>query len=693
MATIKTAIQLYDSASPALRSMTNALNVVINTFESMQGACNRGVDVSSLQVAREELARVNTTIDSVEKNIQQAKEKQDSFNGSMKEGAGFAKMLKSAFIAIGGAMAIGEMFKMSDELTQTKARLDMMNDGLQTTEQLQNMIFQSAQRARGAYQSSADAVSKMGIMAGDAFKSNAELVAFVEQLNKQFAIAGTSQEGISSAMLQLTQAMGSGVLRGEELNSVFEQAPTIIQAIAGYLNVPIGKIREMAGEGQLTAEVVKNALLATAEETNARFESMPMTMGQSMQAMKNQALMQFQPVLQKINELINNEKFNVFTNNALSAIANIANLSIIVFEKLIAIADFVAENWSYIEPIIWGVVSAMLIYNAVSLLTNGILATQTIIEGVRRASLALSTGATFTATVAQEGLNSALLACPITWIVLGIIAIITVIILLCNWIAKSTGVAESWFGVLMGGMATAGAFIVNVIVGLINAMMELLMYMLTPWLDTIEFIVNAFSGGFDGIGGMFKSLLGNMINGLLQFAKIATPIIDAIFGTSLTDKISGLQTEIRGWGKTENAFSINRNITGLERIEYSTAFEKGAEWGDSVSKKISGIFSKEDIGFDQYDTSNLLEGIYTTTGSTATDTAKIADSMGELEDSLEYMRDIAEREVINRFTTAEIKVEQTNNNNINSMLDLDEIMEKWNNDFMEVLETSSEGVH
>lgn len=314
MATIRTSIQLYDAMSPALRSMNKALNVVLNSFEAMQSASSSPVDSSEIQEARNELARVETQLDSVEQNIRQSNEQQRQFNDTIKNGSNAASDLKSKFMGIvsviGGMMGLKKVFDLSDELTQTTARLNMMNDGLQTTEELQNMIFASAQRSRGAYQATADAVSKMGIMAGDAFSSNAELVAFVEQLNKQFTIAGTSQEGISAAMLQLTQAMGSGVLRGEELNSVFEQAPTIIQAIADYLDVPIGQIRAMAQEGQLSADVVKNAMLSAADETNAKFESMPKTIGQVWQSIKNQALMEFQPILQKINEVVNTDKFN-----------------------------------------------------------------------------------------------------------------------------------------------------------------------------------------------------------------------------------------------------------------------------------------------------------------------------------------------------------------------------------------------
>ena len=211
----------------------------------------------------------------------------DNFNNRQRQSEEGARKVASAWglvkKAIGSALAaisVQKVIELADSMTSTRARLDIMNDGLQTTDELQSMIMKSANRSRAAYQTTADAVSKMGIMAKDAFSNNDELIKFTELINKQFTIAGTSAAGIDAAMLQLTQAMSSGVLRGEELNSVFEQAPTIIQTIADYLDVPIGKIRDMAADGQITSTIVKNAMLASADEINAKFEAMPMTFAQ-----------------------------------------------------------------------------------------------------------------------------------------------------------------------------------------------------------------------------------------------------------------------------------------------------------------------------------------------------------------------------------------------------------------------------
>ena len=705
MATIRTAVQLYDGVSSPLKAMGKALDACISSFEAMQTASNSSVDTSKIIEARAELTKANGMIETIEKNIESASDRHKQFNDTIRNGSNAASDLKSKFMGIvgviGGMMGLKKVFDLSDELTQTTARLNMMNDGLQTTEELQNMIFASAQRSRGAYQATADAVSKMGIMAGDAFNSNAELVAFVEQLNKQFTIAGTSQEGISAAMLQLTQAMGSGVLRGEELNSVFEQAPTIIQAIADYLDVPIGQIRAMAQEGQLSADVVKNAMLSVADETNAKFESMPKTIGQVWQSIKNQALMEFQPILQKINEIVNTDKFNNLVDGAIGAITTLASLATAAFTALASVAGFVYDNWSWIEPIIWAVIAAFIAYNAVSLITNGILAAQALAQGVKAAADTMQAGTTFAATVAQHGLNAALLACPLTWIILLIIAVIAAIIGVCQWIAKATGVANSWFGVMTGGINVVIQFFKN----------------LGLWVANIALgIWEAIGACCSNIGTAFHNTIANVQGWFYGLLSTALTVVEGI--CAALNKLPFVEFDYSGisakadeyaaksaeaYGSTEeyksigDAFSKGFNtFDAFESGWASDAFNAGAAWGDGITDKVSGFFSGgegSDGTLDAFNNATTLDGIYQNTGDTAGSTAAMADSMNAMEDSVEYMKDIAEREAINRFTTAEITIEQTNHNNISSDMDIDGVMEKWNTDFTEILETAAEGVH
>lgn len=211
--------------------------------------------------------------------------------------------LAGAFL---GMQSIQWLVGTSDQLTQINARLQLMTGSAEAAAEANEQIYQAAMRARGAYTDMADLVSQLGTLAGNAFTDTGEIVAFAEQLQKQMALSGTSTQAAQAAMLQLTQGLSSGTLRGEELNSVLEQTPMIAQTIADYLGMTTGEMRELASEGGLTAEVVKNAVLGAAEETNAAFEQMPMTWGQVWNTMKNMAIQALEPVLGAINWVANN---------------------------------------------------------------------------------------------------------------------------------------------------------------------------------------------------------------------------------------------------------------------------------------------------------------------------------------------------------------------------------------------------
>ena len=366
--------------------ITSRMNTMINASERL----NRSLDVTD---------RLTDTIDPgapFEQSaapIAAAGRQVDDFNERQRRAENGANKVKSIWSGMGGiirgalaAFSAKKIIDLADSMTTTRARLDLMNDGLQTTSKLQDMIMASANRSRASYQATADAVSKMGIMAKDAFNSNGELIAFSELINKQFTIAGTSAAGIDAAMLQLTQAMSSGVLRGEELNSVFEQAPTIIQTIADYLGVPIGKIREMAAEGQITSTIVKNAMLASADEINAKFASMPMTFSQVWTIAKNIALEAFTPVLTMIGQG----------------------------------AQWIYDNWSTIAPIFWGLAAAVLGYAV---------------------ALGIQTVATWIATGAAQAFFTTLLTNPLFWIALAIGVVVAAIY---KWVQSVGGLKIAW---------------------------------------------------------------------------------------------------------------------------------------------------------------------------------------------------------------------------------------------------------
>ena len=396
-----------DTANAELEQLRGQLDQAVQEQQNL----NRAVDNMDVQAANEAYLRLSQTIGNTERYIRDNVDEQGRFNREIEEGTNetneLMQTIKGAVAAYATIQTLSAALNLSDQLTSTTARLNLMNDGLQTTQDLQNMIYLSAERARGSYQATADAVSKLGLMAGDAFSSSEEIIAFMEQVNKQFTIAGTEAAGIDAAMLQLTQAMGSGVLRGEEYNSILEQAPNIIQAIADYMEVPKGQLKDMAAEGQITAEIVKAAMFAAADDTNAKFESMPKTFSQIWTSFQNTALMAFQPVLQRMNEIANSEAFQGFVNNAIEALSMVAGIALEIFDLMIGIAQVTGDNWSWLGPIVYGVAAALAayvavltIYNTVQAISNGIKAAAAIQANIHAAAEMMETGATFAATAA-----------------------------------------------------------------------------------------------------------------------------------------------------------------------------------------------------------------------------------------------------------------------------------------------------
>ena len=453
MATIRTAIQIQDRMSPAFKSMNTVMNIVLNTFEKIQKTSSNAVDTASIQTARTELSRANVILDQAEQEILDANNAQKQFNNNMRSGVnsadGLLNKVKQIALTVGGIAGIKKVLDLSDEMATTTARLNLIVDDKGSVKELENKIFASAMRSRASYQDTADMVSKLGSQAKGAFKNNDELIAFAEQLNKNFVLAGTNQQGIASAQLQLTQALASGVLRGEELNAVFENATPVIQKIADYLEVDIGKIRGMAAEGKLSAQVVKNALLASADETNAAFEKMPMTWAQIWTKMKNIALKAFQPVLNKINQLASNPQVQ-------EAFESFINVISIASQAVLGLIDGMIWLYNILEPfapVILGIVGAYIAFNLISGITSGILGILAIAHRIAGAAEMLHAGETMAATAAQWGLNSALLACPITWIVILIIALIVALTYL--WFTNDKvayGMLYAWDALRLGAM-------------------------------------------------------------------------------------------------------------------------------------------------------------------------------------------------------------------------------------------------
>ena len=690
--------------------MQKAMGIVLNSFESMQRASSNAVDVSAIQEAREELARAETAFDSIEQNIRDANDQQQRFNRSIRDGSsaadGLWQKMKGIAATVGGMIGLKQALGTSDQLTQTNARLNnaliKFDDG-GSIEELEAKVMASAQRSRAYYMDTAAAVAKLGINARDAFTNMDEVIAFSELVNKSFVIGGAGAQEQSAATLQLTQAMASGVLRGEELNSIFENAPGIIQSIAKYLDVPIGQIRTMASEGQITAEIVKNAMFEAAGDIERNFSNMPKTWGQIWTGMKNKTLSIFAPILTKINELANSELVAKLTDGIVNGLAAIATVANMILDLMINVASVVVDNWSWLSPIILGVAAALGVYYGRLLLVKGaelasaaVSGAVAVAKGIMAAATMLVTGATWAQVTAQYGLNAAMYACPLVWIIILIISLVALFYAAVAAVNKFAGTSVSATGIICGAFMAALAFIGNIFIALWNVAAEVFVLIYNLVATVANFIGNVFNDPVEAVCRLFFDLADTVL-GVLQALASA---IDAIFGSNLAGAVQGWRDSLGGWvdetfGKgTEVMAKMSADDLKLDRFEYGAAFDLGYNFGEGIDSKVSGLFDGSAMdSMGAFDIGNTLDGIYGNTGDTAGNTAAMSDALDITEEDLSYLRDIAEREAINRFTTAEIHVEQHNENHISKDADLDGIMDAWANDFAEKLDVSEEGVH
>ena len=708
-----------DNANAELEQLRMQLNQAIQEQNSLNQAM-QNMDVSATNDA---YLRLSQTVGNTERYIRDNVDEQGRFNQEISAGTQQANELtntiKRAVAAYVSIQSVGKALNISDELVQTTSRLNMMNDGIQTTSELVNMVYAAAQDARGSFGQMADVVARFGNNANDAFGSSEEVVAFADLIQKQMTIAGASTQEAANAELQLSQALGSGVLRGDELNSIFEQAPNLIQNIADYLDVPIGKIREMAADGELSADVVKAAIFSAADDINSKFNEMPMTWGQIWQSMQNTALIAFQPVLQRLNDLANSEAFQTFIQGAIEAMATLANILLNVFEVAASVGTFIGDNWSIIAPIIYGVIAALGAYLAIMGIVNAITAISAAIDATKAAADALAAGQTFLWTVQQYGLNAALAACPITWIIMLILALIVVIFAVCNAIAKMTGIANSGFGVITGGINVViqffknlGLTVANIALGIGSAIAALASNMMT-----------AFHNAICSVQSWFYNLLSTACSVIESIAAALNklPFVEFDYSgiSSAADDYAAKASEAAGNKEEYKSIgdAFNEGMSTFDTFQdgwASDAFNAGAAWGDGIADKVSNfslsdVFGKTDIpnvgdytsGFDDVianagtvDAGADVGDIEDNTGSIADDTGDISDALDITQEDLKYLRDIAEQEAINRYTTAEIKVDMSGmQNNINTDDDIDGFVNKLTESVNEAVDSMTEGVH
>ena len=534
------------------------------------------------------------------------------------------------------ARGVGSVLNYSDELTLTKARIDLINDGQRTTAELQEDIYRAAQRSRGSYQDMAKSVAKLGMLAGDAFKNNDEMVAFTELMNKSFTVSGASESEKSAAMYQLTQAMSSGMLQGDELRSIRENAPMFYQAIAEYTGKSTAELKEMGANGEITADIMKNALFSAGDDIEAKMEQMPKTFGNAMTSIQNSASYYLQPVADRISEMLNSDTFQNAVNVILQIIQSLANGAIWVFDAIENAIQFFKDNMWITIPVVTAlavVLTGLLVPALASMIGKVLLSIATwaiahwqlllvaavigiVVGAITTMNPVLLTLAGIIGIlvlayaawqVAQWATNTAMYACPIVWIIVLVIALVAAIYLFIDWIAKATGIASSGLGVIAGGVNVViqffknlGLMVANIALAIGNAIGALASNMMT-----------AFGNAIKSIQAWFWGLLETGTNVILGITEMLNKLpfvdIDTKGLTSAAKKYAKKKADAED-SKEEYKNIADEFNKGMDTFDafgegwVSDAFNDGKAWGDNAAASIANAVGS-------FDPSAMLDSI------------------------------------------------------------------------------------
>lgn len=648
--TVSASIQLNDLMTGPIKHIMNALDIMCDCMDKVDTATNAGFNSSAIFQMRQHIDIANAELAETAEKLDKIHNKANGAANATKNAANATRDVVDAsdswldkitkigagYLSLRAAIdGIKFTVGYSDDLTMLQSRLNLMNDGTQTMAELFDKVFLSAQDARGSVTDMAAVVARFGNNAKDAFSGNDEVIKFANLVQKQMTIAGATTSEASNAILQLSQGLGSGVLRGDELNSVFENAPNLIQNIADYLEVPIGEIRDMASDGEITADIVKNAIMAAADDIEAKFNSMPMTWEQTFNKFKNTAVDAFRPVADKISEIINTQEFQTALENMGESLSVIADAVTDIIDGISSVVDFISDNWDLIAPILGAIAAVVALYYTLNAI-NGVI------------DLGSKAAAAFAVVWG---------ACPALVIIIGIIAAIYLVIAVINRLTKKTYSAA---GFICGCVSTVWAVIWNIAMAIADLVMSVVNIIINLLKIAGNFLANVFRDPVASVIYLFRDLA----NTVLSFLQSIAASMDKIFGTNqadvigrwmmwVDDKAEKLVNKLSPDSDYEKVFDIktytSEDLFGVNRLGYKDTYMKGYNWGSNLfdfSKKEYGPHEGFDNLLTGIDTSSLTES----TDETAKNTKKIADNTDKTNNLIDLVKENLERKAIAEYT-------------------------------------------
>ncbi len=692
MATLTNYIRLVDGVSGPLRAITQNARLATRAVGGMSTASNT---LQRLGDAAENTAsRIRNSIPPALREINSAGSGLGRVVDRLKDmagtitGVGLGNMLANYAIQAVDAVAAlpGQLVGMAAGYGSIQARMALLVGSQQKVAEMNEAIYQSALRSHGSFDAMADAVTKIGMTAREAFPDPSEVVPFMEGIQKLFVIGGTDQARQQDALLQLTQALGSGKLQGDEFRSIAEAAPLIEQMVAKYLGVSQGALKELSSQGLITADVLKNAILSNSDVINEQFKAMPITFDNAMQDIANVAYKSFTPVFEEINNLFNSDAFKEFVTMVSAAMPIIANEVLYVIRGIVNNVKWLFNTLNQYSDVIktallvaGGVIALFGLQAAVA---YGIAAAGAMAHAV---SSAIETGAILAMILAQEGFNAALYACPLTWII-GLVILLAVAfwaaIEVVNYFA---GTSISAVGVVAAVFAWLFTHIVNLIKFGINRFINFANFLRSVFNDPLAATYNLFADIWNGIVDLVAAAVNSVID-----------LVNAVPGM---DKIHTFE-HVTGQSIKADIKPIE-GVTRIEELEMGNATynaQKAYEWGASdwfggLKMPDFGQSSNTDTDKNRDDnnddgTGKALKG---NTGRTADNTGRMADSLDLMEEEIKDMKDYATQEQINRYTTARVSIDVGGiSQNISSDVDVDGVISRMIDSLQESMASGAE---
>lgn len=667
MATVSNTITMRDKMTPVLRTIIRSMQTTVDVMAGIDRVSNSAFRrmQRDVQAASDALDDFNRGAEEIPPTAQRAANSFSRWKNPLVTAASAIYTIKAAL------QGLSSITNISDDFVLTNARLDLMNDGLLTTADLQDKILASAQRSRAEYGATASSIAKMGILASDAFTSTEEIVAFTELMNKSFKIGGAGIQEQTSAMYQLTQAMAAGKLQGDEFRSIMENAPMLAEAIAKFTGRSKGELKEMSSDGLITADIIKGAMFAAAEDINTKFATMPKTFGDTWTSVKNQTLEAFQPVIERMSAFINSPAFDQFAQNIVNGLIWISNAALDVIDVISGIAGWVSQNWTIIEPIVKSAIAAIGLVIAYTLLMKAVtiaaaapmalawmqanwplillIATLAVVIGLwnevgTAGKVLLAVIGAIVAGIViwiavQQILNVALTANPIGVLIMAIAALIAIIAAVVIWIMKlwktnmdfKYGVIKIWNSIL-------------------NFFDQVPIF--------FQWVGNGIADAFGWAKVQVLEILQDMANGAIKIINDLIGVLNKIPGVAI-DPIQELTFATTVAAEEEaakqaraNSLQASKDKAAAKAAERDAkmAVDRAADEAALAKKRAEAEAQRqaneaENIDWNKYmDNLNIAGGDLDSVG-------KIKDDISITDEDIKLLKDVAATEFVNKYTT------------------------------------------